>query len=334
MKKHKRNTKRSKEDNLVITPGGPRPKEQVHPIRPGEGVLITDEGEAVVFPHEVTILRPEERTARMATDLILTPGGYRHRSLVHRVEPGHAVHVTGEQTRIMNLSTKAMIDIPKVAIPREACLLLGSGWIAASYWNNETGRPITSFRTTWRVPPAPTTRSNQLIYLFNGITRFSGNSAILQPVLQWGSSPDGGGPFWAVASWYVHTTGQAFYTPLIQVNVGDILVGVMTLTSQSGNSYSYYSQFEGLAGTSLPVLNIDELAWCSETLEAYGVAQCSDYPATAFTPFQAISIQTGNIAPPLNWAVDNKVTDCGQHAVIVNNSATDGEVDIYYRDQS
>jgi len=232
---------------------------------------------------------------------------------------------------MMNLSTRAMTDIPTQRIARGQPPTFGSGWIATSYWNNETGRPITTFRTTWQVPAAPTTRSNQLIYLFNGITRFSGNSAILQPVLQWGSSPDGGGQFWAVASWYVHSTGQAFYTPLTQVNVGDTLTGEMTVTGQSGNLFSYNCQFEGIAGTSLPVLNIDELVWCGETLEAYQVTQCSDYPATPFTAFRAIDIRTGNVSPLISSAVDNKITDCGQRAVVVNNSASGGEVDIYYR---
>jgi hypothetical protein len=33
------------------------------------------------------------------------------------------------------------------------------------------------------------------------------------------------------------------------------------------------------------------------------------------------------------WTAINKVTDCSQHTVEVNNSATSGEVDIYYRAQ-
>src|SRR5262249_31086228 len=54
-------------------------------------------------------------------------------------------------------------------------------------------------------------------------------------------------------------------------------------------------------------------------------------PNADFTAFRAIGIQTGNVTPVINWGVQNTVTDCGQQAVVVSNSATNGEVDIYYR---
>jgi hypothetical protein len=205
--------KPNEKEELVITPGGPRPKGHVHAVGAGEAVYIDKKGEASVGPRQALLPKDREKGTTMGEDFVLTPGGYRHRSLVHRVEPGHAVHVTGDHVQVMNLATKGFIDIPKVTFQAGELPVLGSGWIATSYWNNETGNPITCFRSTWQVPPEPATRSNQLIYLFNGISRFSGNSAILQPVLQWGTSPDGGSQFWAVASWYVHSTGQAFYTP-------------------------------------------------------------------------------------------------------------------------
>jgi hypothetical protein len=39
------------------------------------------------------------------------------------------------------------------------------------------------------------------------------------------------------------------------------LIGVITLTGRSGNLFNYNCQFQGLGGTNLPVLNIDELLW-------------------------------------------------------------------------
>ena len=50
--------------------------------------------------------------------------------------------------------------------------------------------------------------------------------------------------------------GQAFHTNLVRVNPDDTLIGVMTLTGQSGSSFSYTSQFQGINGTVLPVQNI------------------------------------------------------------------------------
>src|ERR1035438_9024047 len=91
---------------------------------------------------------------------------------------------------------------------------------------------------------------------------------IYQPVLQWGSSAAGGGNYWAVASWYADGQGgQAFYSSLVRVNPGQVLVGVMNETAQSASGFSYNCQFTGIANTSLPIQNVQQLYWCIETLE-------------------------------------------------------------------
>jgi hypothetical protein len=87
-----------------------------------------------------------------------------------------------------------------------------------------------------------------------------------------------------------------------------------------------------IAGTNLPVQNIAELLWCNETLEAYTINQCSDYPNTGHTAMRAIRIDAGSSTPTLSWTPANAVTDCGQHAVVVSNANGDGEVDLYYND--
>jgi hypothetical protein len=175
------------------------------------------------------------------------------------------------------------------------------------------------------------TQKDQIIFLFNGIQNYGNNFGILQPVLQWGFSAAGGGPYWAIASWYVTSKGQAFHTPLVRVGIGDTLLGLMTLTGKSGSNFNYNCEFKGLAGTTLPVQNIAELLWCNETLEAYTLTQCSDYPSTNHTAFQEIGIQTASDVPTLRWTPVNAVTDCGQHVEVLSNSGTAGGVNIYYR---
>jgi hypothetical protein len=224
-----------------------------------------------------------------------------------------------------------MVEVEEAAVALEELPALGSGWIVYTYWNNGMGRPITSFLTTWEVPPVPATSSGQTIFLFNGIQNYGENYGILQPVLQWGESAAGGGPYWTISSWYVTFNGQAFHTTLIPVNPGDVLVGAMTLTGQTGTSFSYNCEFLGISGTLLPIENIAELLWCNETLEAYSISQCSDYPDTDGTALRAIKLLTASGAAPLNWTPVNAVTDCGQHAVVVSNSPVDGEVDLFYR---
>lgn len=41
------------EDDLVITPGGPRPRRQVHEVRPGETLRQNDDGTFTIVPSDV-----------------------------------------------------------------------------------------------------------------------------------------------------------------------------------------------------------------------------------------------------------------------------------------
>lgn len=185
------------------------------------------------------------------------------------------------------------------------------------------------FATSWVVPPPPATQNGQTIFLFSGIQNAT---MIYQPVLQWGVSAAGGGNYWAVASWYADgQTGHSFYSQLANVNPGDGLVGLMTLTNQSATGLSYNCEFQGIANTSLPIDNVEELTWCIETLEAYSIMEPSDYPAADKTSMTSIEIKTANGDAPIIWAPVNAVSDCGQHAVVVSDASPGGEIDIYYR---
>jgi hypothetical protein len=309
-------------DGIVLTPGGKRPKKLVRRVDPGQVVRGDSSGDVMVVT---------ERNKPMANNLVLTPGGFRHPSLVHRVEAGHALHFLEGKARLKNLATGAMIEVPDHKVQPGDVPGFGSGWIADAFWANNTGNPVTSFRTTWKVPPAPTTDHGQTIFLFNGIDPANPGDAILQPVLQWGPSNAGGGPFWTVASWYVLGNGQAFFTTPVAVNPGDVLVGVVTLTGRANGLFSYQSEFQGIASTQLPVQNVAELVWCNETLEAYSITACSDYPATDVTAMRSIQIETGNSTPGVDWTPQDRVTDCGQHALVPIDSGAGGEVDLYYR---
>ena len=282
----------------------------------------------------------------MPDDLVLTPGGFRPKSVVHPVPPGHSISGAGGRLSMLAPGGAVAAEIgpiPKrpaseplhprnVFVPEGRVPGLGSGWITYASWTNATGHPIKSFKTTWSVPPAPQTQSGQTIFLFNGIQN---STMIYQPVLQWGSSAAGGGNYWSIASWYVDGQGgPAFHSQLIPVSPGTILVGVMTLTSQQGNLFSYNCLFQGIANSGYPIQNVEQLTWCIQTLEAYGLTQCSDYPATPTTAMTAIEIVTTGGEAPLSWQPSNPITDCSQHTTVVSNASPGGEVDIFYRSGS
>jgi hypothetical protein len=312
------------DEKLVIAPGGPRPASSVFQVGPDQVVSRDESGAMVVTA-----------APAQATDMVITPGGPRHRSRVHLVEAGQSLLHAEGQLQVVDSARNVVARLAAVTplrAPRHAPAM-GDGWITYAGWSNGTGTPISSFTTTWTVPRAPRTSSGQVIFLFNGIEP-GDSSHILQPVLQWGVSAAGGGSYWSIASWYVGSGGDALHTPLVRVNEGDVLVGVMTLDSRSGSSFNYTSSFQGRAGTSLTVQNNPELTWASQTLEAYSVTKCSDYPATDTTPMTAINIRTGTSTPAVSWSVTNRVTDCGQKTVVAVNGATNAEVDLSYRGEA
>jgi hypothetical protein len=151
-------------------------------------------------------------------------------------------------------------------------------------------------------------------------------------VLQWGTSPAGGGNFWSVATWYVGPPGQpSFHSESVQrVNVGDPLIGVMTLSGQSAAGFSYDAGFFGVANSGWSIADVPELTWLVITLEAYSMAKCSDYPVVDRTTFFGNDVKQGNKRPPLVWTASSPVTDCGQHTVVHSSAPDGGAVDLFY----
>jgi len=265
-----------------------------------------------------------------ARGYVRTPGGFRHRSFVHRLERGQAVSRRGGAVGVMDLAAGTPVKLPAPEVPAQNLAGLGGGWVTWADWINTTGTAITSFTTVWRVPAPPLTQSGQLIYLFNALEDGPGDD-ILQPVLQWGVSGAGGGNYWSVASWYVDSSGHAFCTAAAPVNPGDSLTGLITLAIQADASLNYTCQFSGIAGTSLVAQGLTNLVQATETLEVYGLTQQSDYPNAPKTSMSAIDLQLNGNPAPLNWA-SNVMTNpnFGEHATIAHDGTPNGEVDLYY----
>jgi hypothetical protein len=208
------------------------------------------------------------RTA-LADGYVSTPGGFRRRSFVHLVNNGQLIVKRSGVSHVMDMTSMQLVHPPAEEQAEQNPADQAGGWVTWANWNNQTGTAISSFATSWVVPPAPAKQSGQLIYLFNGLQDPAGTE-ILQPVLQWGSSGAGGGNYWSVASWHVDSKGHAFCTPSIAVNPGDALTGVMTMVAVfSDGSRNYACEFQGIVGARLMALGLSELVAAEETLEAY-----------------------------------------------------------------
>lgn len=264
--------------DIVLTPAGPRRRNQVHAVAPGQVVRRTPEGSYVLVREGSSAGGGKSSSEE---ELVLTPGGLRPRSLVHRIEPEHVLDGTDGRYRMRGRAGRVLADFGVVPL-------------------RPAGRPLMPRNVFFPAPQAvPAFGSGWITY----------------------------------ASWYADgQTGQSFHSSLVDMSVGDVLVGVMTLTAQSAQGFSYGCEFQGIANTSLPVQNIQQLTWCCETLEAYSITRCSDYPDTSKTAMRAIELRTGSTHPAVVWTVSNAVTDCGQHTLRFNDeSIGHGEVDLWYR---
>ena len=323
----------ARDEDLVVTPGGPRPPDRVHAVTPG---AIVDATRAKTFAR-TRLLRPDlARIQRLLAtgEYAITPGGIRPKSMIHLVEPGQVVRPDGGRFKKFDMTAQRFIEPPPLAAAEPQLPGLGSGWITYASYVEPATNVITEMRTTWTVPPEPTREDGQLIYIFNGM-QDSPVTHILQPVLQWGKSPAGGGNSWAVASWFVGSGGDVFRTdPIVQVNPGDVLTGLMKLLDHpSGGFFFYICEFVGIPGTNLGLNTFNQMVNPVQSLECYSIQECRDYPATLLTSMHSIDIRTktGALTPAFS-AVDS-VTDCGQHTIVVSNAASNAQVDLYYTRQ-
>lgn len=276
-------------------------------------------------------------------ELIATPVGYLDKSSVFEVPRGHIVRVQEKKVNVVDVSTSQIVkSLPFTGIPRPLPGTDRQAWCTYALWTNQTQTPVTSFRATWEVPSEPATDSDQTIFLFNGLQGRLPTDTIIQPVLDW-SSPSsilGMAPYWKIRSYFVWYEPSALSDYMsvvsrpVRVRPGDVLTGVVSLLNRPDGGYEYLCEFEGFAETRLAVSHPAELPENVLALEAYGVAACTDYPATDRVKFTDIDVLTGDITPGVNWRLIDNVTDCGQHTIIVNNTGLDGQIDIWFRELS
>lgn len=203
---------------------------------------------------------------------------------------------------------------------------------------------ITEFRTSWTVPPSPTIKSQQTVFLFNGMLPSALNvsyKAILQPVLQWGNVNIGGGAYWSVLSWYVilketapgkWAVNHVTRTEPIRVKPGRTVIGVITQEfDEKFGLFACTSRFEGIKGTELTIEIPDELVRNVIALEAYKLFDEKELPATEYSSFVDTILQTSKSRVKPTWALQNLIKDSNIQAKAVSHNEIEDQIDIYYR---
>ncbi|KAJ7614898.1 hypothetical protein FB45DRAFT_1064530 [Roridomyces roridus] len=264
----------------------------------------------------------------------VSPGGVQSKTS-YLVPSGSRITHVGDEIHVLDPDGTTVHPTPQISSRTPiSSRQEESGYIAFAFWASpdQTSNVIASFNTTWTVPPDPETSNGQLVYYFNSINQQAGASTIIQPVLQWGVSPAGGGDYWSVASWYLFNGSEieCFTTP-VRVNAGDVLHANIELTSTTaGTAYNYTVEFSNVPGTTLHVENaVEAYTAALETLEAYGVTSASDYP-TGTTVFEDIQMrmQDGSV-PSLMWGIQNDEAD-GISMVIDKDGAEGGRLTLVY----
>ena len=269
----------------------------------------------------------------MSNGRVLTPGGYKRASNVHLIPLDHILVVRNDRYELHHRESGSVRDLgpvtrhtkgrplhellraargqlpePMIGVaPTSNAAASGdadanfavNGWSSYATWLNGSTSPIARMASTWTVPPEPQNAGDQLVYIFNGMEN---ESMILQPVLQWGASPAGGGKKWSIANWYADSTeGHSFYSLLVDVQPGQELTGVMTMTSGADGKFSYTSSFDIAPSITLEIHGVDELNYAAQTIEAYGISSAADMPAAADILISDIQVHTVQDTAVVTW---------------------------------
>ena len=217
-------------------------------------------------------------------DIVNTPFGPASKSNVHYVNKDHNLkfrdgHVVSVNTKSGHVdevygsqnSNNTSFDVKKYR----------DGWNTDAYNVSSIDKPFTFFSANGSFLHLQKQAINYF-YLFNALMGMDisedGNhfDPIIQPVLQWGLSPSGGGNYWAICNWYVNDQDY-FYDSLIVVNPGTILQGILKQTSSFNGRFSYYSSFYGYP-TGLQIDNLPPLTSAYIALESYNADRSDEYP--------------------------------------------------------
>lgn len=287
----------------------------------------------------------------------LTPGGPRAKSSIHFVEPGCTITaVTSSVEKRYNLGAVVPLgtyrmppysvddavydtteadepDTPAAYEPGRRRRNKFEGWITFANWLNESDSHITSFRATWRVPPAPEVQANQVIYLFNGLRDASSSGQILQPVLQWNAVPDDpNASGWSISSWLAlgaDSSGPTCRSGSVSVAEEDILTGVISLEEVLDDGVQYRCEFLGFPDTVLEV-KTPFLPYVVVSLEAWNAVACEKYPAAEFVRFIDLDVKIGEQHPEITWAPRNVVGNCGQQTIVQESANPGGVIDLIF----
>jgi hypothetical protein len=267
-----------------------------------------------------------KRPATVPADYVITPFGYFHPSCVMHLAKGDVVRQDENAIRHANGTSDNMpvcayahykADGEKVTGDERAVtgdklavkhnFFNGSNVVeyAASVADIQTGSisdgPYGALFAKWKVPPAPSTDDGQTLHLYPGMSTYTDPVlSTLQPTLSWN---DDFPSAWGIASWNCCPSGITLEAAPVPVNSGDTIVGQMFETCGAGCptwDVVIGDETLGLSENNSELLYTSSLGQTfnyayAGVLEAYGIAQCSDYPPNHSITFYDLSLYDWNL---------------------------------------
>jgi hypothetical protein len=243
---------------------------------------------------------------------VATPQGYFHPSCVIHVgadeqqqADGRIVHANG------SVRTVAPCQYPRYdkhgnAIAPDESPPTVSGWVESS--GDQSHGALQYISAHWNVPSAPTSGSGQ-VYYFPGLQDLENpNTTVLQPVLGWNQKD--GPPGWSIGSWNCCVAGNISHSEIIAVNAGDQLYGSVAGT----NCHADTGQCDTwqVVTTDLTTNRVTPYSTVSYgqrfdwsfggVLEASGINDCTQFPASGSVTFSSILVQEiGGAVANIAW---------------------------------
>lgn len=294
----------------------------------------------------------EDVASARAQGYMLVPGGkYLHKSCVHAL-PEKATLSSNGNSSVIELADGSEQTVPSCGYApvnaKNASRAATKGTVAPIPNNHdgwfefsEATAPSNSgqawfreIRADWDVPPDPVEDDfgSPVIFLFDSL---QSNSWIIQPVLQWGDNGSFGGYYWTFASWFVDSSGDAWYSPPMTTQANNTIFGdVWSDTCSTAGRCNWHILAYDLDNLSQSTEADVDRNFIRETfnradqgvLEGYDLDLCVGYPYATAAGFYNVTAWQPTAGNPndqyemynsATWSASVWQNDCGERAVHV-----------------
>jgi hypothetical protein len=272
-----------------------------------------------------------DTSAGVADETVLTPSGKMRRACVHAVTDD--VHPVDESAAVASCAVAAPSAVSPATDAEPA------GWVAWADEDLATG--VSFLQADFEVPPVPgdledAAANDQVLFIFPSLTPAI-NPPILQPVLQFGESADGGGAYWSIASWYLSEDANYWVSKVYRVNPGDRLRGTMkgTAPCSAGVCASWTVTLADLTQPALTTTLVTPagrhhfVQIQGGALETYQIESCAQYPSKGVAFTDIVLRDDDGVTFTPKWKLFDNATavpQCGFKAT----SPRASEVDLAY----